>query len=814
MNERYQGTAASYAVLPEQLYKPCDPAMFSFETTASVEALPVLLGHARAAGAMRLSIELDRPGYNLFVMGPPGSGKRTMVSDLLTQRVSGAPRATDWAYVNNFSEPHKPLALTLPAGKGAQLRDDMKQLIDELQMAIPAVFESDEYRARAGQLEAEFTERHDKAFTELGEEAASQSIGLLRTPAGFSFAPLKDGEVISAEDYAKLPDTEKQRIQALIEALQRKLEAIIRKMLDWRREWRNRLKQLNRDMTLFAVGHLVAELKERYAAWPPVVTYFEAVEHDVIENADDFRGQAQASAVPGPVQAETPSFHRYQVNLMVDHSGPDGTPVVFEDHPTYQNLIGRVEHLSQFGTLMTDFTLIKPGALHRANGGYLVLDALKLLTQPYAWEGLKRALRTSEIRIESLAEMYSLLSTVSLAPEPIALRTKVILLGDRQLYYLLMAYDPDFAKLFKIVADFDDGFDRTPENTHTLARLLATVGRRDNLLPLDRSAVARVIEHGARTAGDAKKITANVQSLFDLMCEADHHARSAGGTSMSAADVNHAIVARRERADRLHQRLHEDILRGTLLIATAGEQVGQVNALSVFELGGYAFAEPTRITATTHLGDGHVIDVQREVELGGAIHSKGVLILSSFLAARFSQNQPHSLAASLVFEQTYGVVDGDSASLGELCALLSSLADVPIKQSLAITGSVNQLGEVQPIGAVNEKIEGFFQICKARGLSGTQGVLIPRSNIDHLMLDAEVTEAVRAGRFAVYAVRTVDEAVTLLTGMPAGEADATGHFAPDTFNGRVAHRLRALSALRSQLALAQKHRGVPAKQKP
>ena len=816
MNERYQGTPALYAIPPEQLFKPCDTALFAFETTAAVEGLPVLFGHARATDAMRLSIGLDRAGYNLFVMGPPGSGKRTLVSEFLAQRVSGAPPSPDWAYVNNFSDPHKPLALTLPAGKGGQLRDDMKQLIEELQMAIPAVFESDEYRARAGQLEAEFTERHEKAFTALGEEAASQNIALLRTPAGFSFAPLKDGEVIAAEDYAKLPDTDKQHIQELIEALQRKLEVIVRTMLDWRREWRNRLKQLNRDMTLFAVGHLVTELKQRYADFTPVVSYLDAVEHDVIENADDFRGQAQApNPMAGPAHAETPSFHRYHVNLMVDHSGPNGTPIVFEDNPTYQNLIGRVEHISQFGTLMTDFTLIKPGALHRANGGYLVLDTLKLLTQPYAWEGLKRALRTSEIRIESLAEMYSLLSTVSLAPAPIPLRTKVILLGDRQLYYLLMAYDPDFAKLFKIVADFDDGFDRTPENTHALARLLATVARRENLLPLDRGAVARVIEQGARAAGDAKKITANIQSLLDLMCEADHSARGAGRTCTSAADVNQAIVAQRERANRLHQHLHEEILRGTLLIATSGAQVGQVNALSVFELGGYAFAEPTRITATTRLGDGHVIDVQREVELGGAIHSKGVLILSSFLAARFSQNQPHSLSASLVFEQTYGMVDGDSASLGELCALLSSLADVPIRQSLAITGSVNQLGEVQPIGAVNEKIEGFFDICKARGLSGEQGVLIPQSNMDHLMLDAEVTEAVRAGRFAVYAVRTVDEAVTLLTGMPAGEPDAAGHFAPDTFNGRVAHRLRALSTLRAQLALAAKPKRAanPSRQK-
>ena len=793
------------ALPADDLYHRCDPAQFAFETTATVEDLPLLFGQGRASDAIRLAVAVQRDGYNLFVMGPPGGGKRTLVTALLAARTAGAAVAADWVYINNFAQKHKPTAVSLPAGRGARLRSDMQQLVDELQSAIPALFESDEYRSRAAQIEAEFTERHEKAFTELGEEASAQGIGLLRTPAGFSFAPIKDGEVISAEDYAKLTDAEKERIQELIEALQRKLEVLIRKMVEWRRELRARVKQLNSEMTMLAVGHLVADLKQRYAEFPRLVDYLDAVQRDVIENVDDFRSAGQAPG-PGGMRPEAPSFQRYAVNVMVDHGAPNGTPIVYEDHPTYQNLIGRVDHVSQFGTLMTDFTLVKPGALHRANGGYLLLDARKLLMQPFAWEALKRSLAMSQIRIESLAEMYSLVSTTLLEPEAIPLAVKVILFGDRQLYYLLGEYDPDFPKLFKVVADFEDGFDRTVENIQSYARLLGSVARRQKLAPLDRGAVARVVEHSARTAGDSKKLSADIQSVSDLLCEADQLAREAGRAAVTAGDVTAAIAAQRTRAERMHDRLQEAILRGTLMIDTSGARVGQVNALSVFQLGGFAFAEPTRVTATTRLGEGQIIDVQREVELGGAIHSKGVLILSSFLAARFSHNRPYALAASLVFEQTYGVVEGDSASVAELCALLSSLADVPIRQSLAVTGSVNQLGEVQAIGGVNEKIEGFYQVCKARGLTGEHGVIIPRANVDHLMLDAEVVEAVRAGRFAVYAVRSVDEAVSLLTGMNAGAADASGRFVSDTVNGRVAHRLHALAEIRTNLAAAAARR--------
>ncbi|HXV12483.1 MAG TPA: ATP-binding protein [Burkholderiales bacterium] len=785
---------------PEALYRRCDAAQLGFDTTADLKPLGELFGQPRAAGSVDFGIGIAREGYNLYVMGSPGTGKHTLVRQQLARKVEKRELPGDWAYVNNFREPSKPIALALPAGRGAALREDMRTLVEELRSAIPAVFESDEYRARAGQIEAEFTERHEKAFTELGTEAAKDSIALLRTPAGFSFAPLKDGEVMSPEDFAALRDEERSRIERRIGELQSKLESIIRNVVRWRKEQRERFKELNREMTLYAVGHHVSDLKEKYRDLQRVLEYVDAVQQDVIDNAEDFIKSREAPAGAMGAPAEGPSFRRYQVNLLVDHGGPEHSLIVSEDHPTYQNLVGRVDHIAQFGTLQTDFGLIKAGALHRANGGYLLLDARKLLMQPFAWEGLKRALSTREIRIESLGEMYSLVSTVSLAPEPIPLGVKVIVFGDRLIYYLLHAYDPDFRQLFKVAADFEDHFERTPDNDLLFAQLVATMAGEKKLAPFERGAVARVIEHSARLAGDSLKLSANLEAVSDLLCESDYWARESGRDRVAAADIERAIEAQRKRADRLRERMHEQILRGTVLIDTAGERVGQINGLSVLQLGDYAFAEPTRITATTRLGDGRVIDVQREVELGGAIHSKGVLILSAFLAARFSTNRPHSLAASLVFEQTYGLVEGDSASLAELCALLSSLADVPIRQSLAVTGSVNQLGEAQAIGAVNEKIEGFFDICSARGLDGKQGVLIPASNVEHLMLRPDVIEAVAGGRFHVYPVVHVDQAIEMLTGVPAGEPDAAGAFPPASVNGRVARRMRELSELRRKLA--------------
>jgi predicted ATP-dependent protease len=795
-------------VSPAALYHRCDTTQFAFATTAELPDLADQIGQQRARDAVAFGLGIQREGYNLFVMGSAGVGKHTLVRQCLEGETPRRTPLLDWVYVNNFAQPHKPLALALPAGRGRALRQDMRQFVEELGAAIPAAFESDEYRSRVEQIDAEFSAHQDSALGELGKDSAGQNIGLLRTPTGFTFAPLKDGEVMSSEDYTRLPEPERQRIERILTELRTRLERIFHQTRQWRREHNDRIRQLNREVSLFAVGNLIKELKERYADLPKVAQYLEAVQQDIIENADDFRRKEEGAAAPLGMPAPEPSFRRYVVNVLIDRSEPDGSFVVFENNPTYPNLIGRVEHIAQFGMLVTDFSLIKPGALHRANGGYLLLDVHKLLTQPFAWDALKRALSTREVRIESIGQIYGLVSTESLEPEPIPLDLKIVLFGERMWYYLLHAYDPDFPELFKVAADFEEEVPRNAATHELYARLIATIARRENMLPFARDAVARAIEQGARRIGDAAKISANLQEFADLLGEADFHARKAQAPHVLGEHLQLAIDARRTRADRIRARLHETILRGTIMIDTAGAKIGQVNGLSVFEVGNFAFGEPTRITATTRLGDGNIIDVQREVELGGSIHSKGVLILSAFLAARFSETRPHSLSASLVFEQTYGAVEGDSASVAEVAALLSSLAALPIKQSFAVTGSVNQLGQVQAIGGVNEKIEGFFDICKARGLSGGHGVIIPAANIEHLMLRSDVVEAAAAGKFRVYAVQTIDQALELLTGVAAGLPDAAGNWPAASVNGRVAARLRQFTALRLALAAGARGRTV------
>ncbi len=791
---------------PDQLAHRCDPGSLGFASTDALEPLEGVVGQSRAEEAITLALGMEHEGFNLFVMGPTGSGRHTLVERLARERALARARASDWVYVHNFSQPHKPVAIELPAGRGTELRRDMAQLIEDLSATVPAMFESEEYASKIEAIDAEFRERHEHAFSSLGEEALGQGAALVRTPGGFSFAPARNNEVMAAEEFNALPPDERRKIEEAIVGLQGKLEKLVREAMRWKKERAGRVKTLNREMTMFAVGNAMAELKQRYIDLKKVVEHLDAVERDVLDNADDFRKPPEM-----PFAAffqQQPVLRRYEVNVLVDHFGPDGAPVVTLDHPTYSSLVGRVEQTAHLGTLVTDFTLIKAGGLHRANGGTLMIDAVKLLTQPFAWDALKRALMRHVIRIESLAEMYSLVSTVSLEPDPIPLTVKVVLFGDRMLYYLLQQYDPDFAGLFRIVADFADSVERSDDNVQHYARLLGTLAKRSDILPLDAGGVARTIDFAAREAADARKLTSRLSRFRDLLGEADFLARAAGRPTIGASEVESAFRGQRRRAERANKMLQEAILRGHLLIDTAGERVGQVNALAVFELGGYAFAEPTRITATSRIGDGHVIDVQREVEMGGAVHSKGVMILSAYLASRFSRNRPNSLSASLVFEQTYSQVEGDSASLGELCALLSSLSGLPIRQSLAVTGSINQLGEVQPIGAVNEKIEGFFEICLARGLSGEQGVIVPAANVEHLMLDEAVIEAVREGRFAVYPVRTVDEAIELLTGAPAGipDPDERGR----TVNGCVARRMRELWTLRATLGAREPPGRAPA----
>lgn len=785
---------------PAQLYRSCDPQQFSFTSTAELDDLSEIIGQTRALDAIRFGSDIRREGYNLFVMGPQGTGKHTFVSHFLEEKARQEPVPLDLCYVNNFAQPHMPFALQLPAGTGARLCQSMRQMVEELRVAIPGAFESEEYRAKAEEVQADFTAREEQAMKELGDEAQSRQIALLRSQNGFGFAPLKDGEVIKSDDYDKLPEVEKTHFEARITELQAHLEHILRHDIPaWKRDARDRLKRLNRMTTLAAVEHLVDELRRAYSAIPQIQTYLDSVQQDLIDNVNDFRRQEDGSGTE-QVGTDHPQFRRYRVNVLVDHTATRGAPVVFDDNPIFHNLIGRVEHQAQFGNLVTDFNLIKPGSLHRANGGYLLLDVRQVLTQPYAWEGLKRALQSRQIRVESLAQILSLVSTVSLEPEPVPLDVKVVLFGERLFYYLLYAYDPEFAELFKVEADFGDRFERSPESHLLYARLIATVLRKEQMLPLKRTAVARVIEHGARLADDAEKLSAHMQVIADLLREADYWARQAGREAVELEDIQHALDTQEHRASRIKERVQEEILRGTIMIDSEGGRVGQVNGLSVISLGNSAFAQPTRITATTRLGDGELLNIEREVKLSGAIHSKGVLILASFLAERFAKNRPLPLAASLVFEQSYGAVDGDSASAAELCALISSLADEPVRQSLAVTGSINQFGQIQAIGAVNEKIEGYFDICRARGLNGEQGVVIPAANLPHLMLHQEVVQAAAQGKFHVYAVSHVDEVLALLTGKSATDV-----------NAKVEKRVAELIRLRKALARSLKStkRGKP-----
>ena len=795
---------------PDRLLRRCDPATLSFSTTAELDGFPDAAVQTRALEAIRFGVEMPSDGYNLFVMGPTGVGKHTLTHRVLQAKAQNDPIPPDWCYVHNFKEPHAPCAITFPPGRGTQFRDDMQRLVEDLQGSITAAFESEDYQRRIQELEEAFKERQEQMFEKLAAEAVEQGIRLLRTPAGFVFAPIKNGEVVGPDEFAQLPAEEQDAIKHKIESFQGRMQELMRSMLQWAKESREKVRQLNRDVALTAVGHLIDELKARHAEHARVIEYLDAVQADVLDNLAQFRRSAPEGA--GPVlltggTAEGGPADRYAVNVIVAHGAAQGAPVVTENHPSYQNLVGRVEQRAQMGMLVTDFTLIKPGALHRANGGYLLLDARKVLMQPFAWEALKMSLEAGEIRIESLGQMLSLVSTVSLEPEHIPLDAKVVLVGDRFIYYLLQSLDPDFKKLFKVSADFEERIDRDAENDALYARLIASIVRRHELRDLDRDAVARVIEEGARMLGDAEKLTTQVGDIADLLREASFWAEKAGRDTVSAEDVERAIEMKERRVDRVRRRIQEEIRRDTILIDTEGERVAQINGLSVLDLGDFRFGQPNRITASVRAGRGGVVDIEREVKLGGPFHSKGVLILSSLLASRYAKEKPLSLSASLVFEQSYGQVEGDSASVAETCALLSALAEVPIKQSIAVTGSINQHGDVQPIGGVNEKIEGFFDVCMQRGSNGSQGVVIPDSNVKHLMLRRDVVAAAEAGRFAVYAVKTIDEAVEILTGVPAGIADASGRYPDGTLNARVQRRLESLYEKRKELAAAQREDG-------
>jgi len=777
---------------PEQLFTRCDPNSLPGDSTDDLEDLPGLIGQERAIEAVAFGIGLKRQGYNLFALGVSGTGKHSVIADYLRREAAQQPTPDDWCYVNNFAEPQQPKAIRLPAGRAGPFRDHMRKLVEEMTAILPATFESDEYRARRDVINEQFKQQSEQAFNGLQERAKAKSIALIRTPMGLALAPLRNGEVLRPEEFEKLPEAEQSEIKKTVEALQEELEALVRRIPDWERKHREAVRALHHDLTKFAVDHMIEELRRSYQDLPAIVEYLEAVERDIIENSADFLPQARPSIMPpGMENGDTGghSFRRYQVNVLVENELGRGAPIYYEDRPSHQMIVGRVEHMARFGTLVTDFTLLKPGALHKANGGYLILDAVKLLTSSFAYETLKRALRAGEIRIETIEQMLSLASTISLEPESIPLDIKVVLVGEANLYYLLHGLDPEFSELFKVPIDFEERVDRNVHNTALMARMIATSVRRQKLKPFGRSGIARVIEQASRLVEDSQKLSVHMRSLNDLIVEADYFATRAGVARIEAEHVQEAIDAQLRRVDRVPQRLKEEIVRGTFRIETTGSAIGQINGLAVLALGAHSFGRPSRISARVRLGRGEVTDIEREVELGGPLHSKGVLILAGFLGGRFGKDRPLSLSASLVFEQSYGGVDGDSASMAELCALLSALADAPIRQGFAMTGSVDQNGRSQAIGGVNEKIEGFFNLCNARGLTGEQGVIIPASNVKHLMLRSDIVAAVREGSFHIHAIENVDQALEILTGETAGVSAADGSYPSGTINHRVALKL-------------------------
>ena len=797
-----------------------DPSRFDFETTDDLPAETEVVGQDRAVEALNFGMNIDAEGYNVFALGPTGTGRRELVQHLLEAQAADEETPPDLCYVNSFDDEREPRALQLPAGRGCELKEDVDALIEDLQTALPGTFESEEYQSRREMIQEEVREGQEAALEDLQERAREDGIALIRTPQGFVFTPIRDGEVIPPEEVESMPEEEREAVQEKIEDYQEELQQILQKVPEHQREARRRIEALNEEMATLVIDDLLEDLYDTYTDLDDVLGFLESVRADLVENVDFFVQAAQQGQSPqqqGPAammqqqgqqgggqQGPAPDgafWRRYRVNLIVDNEDTDGAPVVYEDNPNYQNLVGQVEQIAQMGALVTDFNLIRKGALHEANGGYLIVEARQLLTHPYAWEGLKRALRNEEIQIESPGQALGLIRTLTLEPEAVPLDVKIVVVGERLVYYLLDALDPDMDRLFKVMADFDDQIDRDAAREDAYADLIATTVDEHDLRPFDRSGVARVFEHSLRLVGDTEKLSARVEEIRDLLTEADHWAQDDGADTVTGDHVQRAIDAQIRRAGRLRDRVQETIEREKIYIDTTGATVGQVNGLSYLEAGGFSFGRPHRITARVRLGEGEIVDIEREAALGGPLHSKGVLILSGFLEGRFAQRYPLSLSARLVFEQSYGGIDGDSASSAELYALLSALSEVPLKQSLAVTGSVNQRGVVQPIGGVNEKIEGFFDVCAEQGLTGEQGVLIPATNTDNLMLRPDVVEAVRTGDFHVYPVETVDQGIELLTGVEAGTRDEQGAFPDDTINGRVEARLHEFADRRRQFAL-------------
>jgi len=783
-------------VVAEKLRRRVYGDNFSFETTREVESLDKVIGQQRAVESVSFGIDIDSPGYHMFAMGPPGTGKSTTVKKFLEGRAPEEEVPADWCYVNNFEDSDKPRAIRLPSGKGCEFQDDMDELVDELENEIPRAFQSEEYQQEREKIQEKFQQKRREILQGLEEQASERGFSVLQTPSGLVLAPEVDGEVISPDKINELSEGQREEINNKRQDMEGDLRDAMREIRNLKQEAQESLRQLDREVLGFAVSHLIDELRNKYSEFDEVIEFLDEIQEDVLDNVGSFKNQGRdkdREAMLAEMLGHKPSLENYRVNLLVDNSDVEGAPVVLESNPTYYNLLGRIEHKGQFGTMVTDYSMIKPGALHRANGGYLIVEARDVLTSPFAWDALKRALKNNEIKTEIMGQEYRSIQAQTLEPEIIPLDIKVIVIGDPLLYYLLYNLDEDFQELFKVKADFSIQTDWDEETEKQYARFIGDLCENEELNHFTPEGVGAVIEQCARMASDQKKLDTKFGDIVDLIREASYWASSEDRQVVDAPAVKEAIERKIYRSNRIEERIRELIEEETLLIDVRGEVVGQVNGISVTPLGDYSFGRPSRITARTHVGDKGIVNIERELEMGGQVHNKGVMILSGFLGGRFADEIPLSLSASLTFEQLYEGVDGDSASSTELYALISSLSGYPIDQQLAVTGSVNQKGEIQSIGGVNEKIEGYFKVCKMEGLTGEQGVIIPESNVQNLMLREEVIEAVREDQFHIYAIEHVDEGIELLTGVEAGRKQEDKTFPAGTVNQAVAERLRRLA---------------------
>jgi lon-related putative ATP-dependent protease len=796
---------ARLRVDPDLLRRRVHPAGLGFTSTEEVTPLAGTLGQPRALEAIEFGLQIRGDGHNLFATGPPGSGRTATVLDALGRSAAARPRPDDWVYVYDFDHPTRPRAIRLPAGRARRLERDMDEFIEAARREISRAFEDETYEERRRSALAELTAQREAVMREAEKFARERGYGLQATPGGILAFPVVEGRPRAPEELQQLPPGEREELERRGREVQEEVSNAFQRIRQLEREAQERVRELDRQVALFAVDPRLRDLRDAYADVPALAEHLDRVREDIPGHLPDFTGDRGDHEQP--TQARQAAVHeehldRYRVNVLVDNADAEGAPVVVERNPTYYNLIGRVQYRAQMGAMVTDFRQVRAGALHRANGGFLVLEAPALFRQPFAWEALKRALRERAVRIENLVEQFALLPTATITPEPVELSVKVVLIGPPVVYHLLHALEEDFPELFKVKADFAPDMPWSDEHVAGYAAFVSRCVREGGLRHFDASAVARVVERGSRLREHQGKLSTRLREIADVVTEASFWAERAGRELVRAEDVDRATAARERRSNLLEERIQEQIGEGTLMIATEGARTGQVNGLSIIDLGDYRFGRPSRVTARVAVGRGQVDSIERETELSGPIHSKGVLILSGYLSEQYAQEWPLALHATITFEQSYEAVEGDSASSAELYALLSALSGLPLRQDVAVTGSVSQHGEVQPVGGINHKIEGFYRTCLARGLTGDQGVLIPAANVVHLMLNDEVVQAVREGRFHVWAVRTIDEGVELLTGRPAGVREADGGYPEGSVHRLVAGRLRSYAERFQPLAIS------------